>query len=55
MIKIIRDVNFHAIPDFNKLSILEIAEARKFFTVVDFIKLNLNSDAYKNNILIMHH
>lgn len=46
MIKVIRDVNFHSNPDFNKSSILGIAKAGSVFTVVDFIKRN-GTNMYK--------
>ena len=38
MIKVIRDVNFHASPDFDKSSILGIAKVGSVLTVVDFVK-----------------
>ena len=38
MIKIIRDVNFHLSPDFDKTNVIGIAKAGSVFTVVDFLK-----------------
>ena len=52
MRKIIRYVNFHSSPNFDKTSILGIAKTDEFFTVVDFVKryetdmYNLKSEVY---------
>lgn len=38
MIKVLRDVNIHLSPDFDKTSVLGIAKAGEIFTVVYFVK-----------------
>ncbi len=38
IIKILRDVNIHQSPDFDKTSVIGIAKAGEVFTVVDFVK-----------------
>ena len=46
MIKVIRDVNIHASPDFDKTSVIGIAKAGEVFTVVDFVKRD-GTDMYR--------
>lgn len=38
MIKVLRDVNIHQSPDFDRTSVIGIAKASEVFTVVDFVK-----------------
>lgn len=44
--KIIREVNFHASADFDKISVIGITRAREFSTVVDLVKRD-GTDMYR--------
>ncbi len=44
--KIVRNVNFYSSPDFDKTSVIGIARAGEFFTVVDFLKRD-GTDMYR--------
>ena len=46
MIKVLRDVNIHVSPDFDKTSVIGIAKSGEIFTVVDFVKRD-GTDMYR--------
>lgn len=46
MIKVLRDVNIHVSPDFDKTSFIGIAKSGDVFTVVDFVKRD-GTDMYR--------
>ena len=46
MIKVICDVNFHSSADFDKTSVIGIARAWEFSTVVDLVKRDV-TDMYR--------
>lgn len=46
MIKVLRDVNIHVSPDFDKTSVIGIAKSGEVFTVVDFVKRD-GTDMYR--------